>query len=73
MDEILSYYSTPIVGIIAVIGVKPKDFHFLQELKELLQFELQRHNHVYKGKSQEENPNIKVMNWVVKFNFKKIA
>jgi hypothetical protein len=73
MDDILSYYSTPIVGIISVLGIKPKDFNFFQELKELLQFELQRHGQAYKGKRKEENQYKKVMYWVVKFNLNKAA
>ena len=73
MDEILSYYSTPIVSMIAVSGIKPKHFNFLQELKELLKFELQRHNQAAKGKPQQENPYIKVMGRLLKFNLKKAA
>ncbi|MBA2406155.1 MAG: hypothetical protein H0V66_15375 [Bdellovibrionales bacterium] len=66
MNNILSFYSTPIVGMMAVMGIPPRDFHFMQELKDLLKFILQEHRF-------ENSQHAKVMNWVVKFNIKKTA
>ena len=73
MNEILAYYSTPIVGMIAVLGIKPRDFHFWQELKELLKFELERHNQASKANPQKENPYVKVMGRLLKFNLKEAS
>jgi hypothetical protein len=43
LDRILEYYSTPIVGACAVMGIKPREFHFAKELKKLLSVVLKKH------------------------------
>lgn len=42
LNRILENYSTPIVGMVAVLGSKPRDFNFFQELKTLAGFEISR-------------------------------
>jgi hypothetical protein len=38
VNFLLEYYSTPFVGIAAILGVKPGDFHFLRELQDILAY-----------------------------------
>lgn len=45
--KILEYYTTPIVGVCAVMRIKPRDFNFREELKKVLGLILKRH---FKGK-----------------------
>jgi hypothetical protein len=73
MDDILSYYSTPILGITAVLEIRPPNFDFLQELKDLLKFDLHDHLRNHKRKVPKENQHVNMMNWVIKFNLKKSA
>lgn len=72
MNLILEFYSTPIVAMMAVLEVNPRDFHFIEELKDLLQNELNYHSNG-RSKQLDGSSYIKTINWVIKFNLKKTA
>ena len=73
LNVILEFYSTPIVGMIAVLEIKPRDFHFIIELKPLLKNELSYQSSSRKSKRLDGNAYIKTLSWVMDFDLKKVA
>ena len=71
MKQVLEYYSTPILGVIAMMEIKPKDFHFLEELKVLLGHVLKKHYSAKASKNEQVSDYIKSMEIVTNFRVDK--
>lgn len=66
LDKVFEYYTTPIVGVCAVMRIKPRDFHFDLELTKVLSLVLKRH---FTGKNnkndQEAKEFVEVMRLII--------
>ena len=67
VNQILEYYSTPIVGVIAMMEIGPRDFRFLDELQTLLGHVLKKHYSFKASKNEQVSDYIKSMEIVTNF------